>query len=81
MTSQRTVDPALQPAATYLSPGYPTEGGTATSAVVCPVGAVPAMPIPDFQTLMLPVLEVHADGKDWVRAPVTRRMCDCWLAR
>jgi restriction system protein len=28
------------------------------------------MPIPDFQTLMLPVLDVHADGKDWVRAPL-----------
>jgi restriction system protein len=28
------------------------------------------MPIPDFQTLMLPVLEVHADGEDWVRAPL-----------
>lgn len=28
------------------------------------------MPIPDFQTLMLPVLQVHADGNDWVRAPL-----------
>jgi hypothetical protein len=28
------------------------------------------MPIPDFQTLMLPVLQAHADRKDWVRAPL-----------
>ena len=28
------------------------------------------MGVPDFQTLMLPVLEVHADGEDWVRAPL-----------
>jgi hypothetical protein len=28
------------------------------------------MSIPDFQTVMLPVLDVHADRKDWGSVPL-----------
>lgn len=34
------------------------------------------MPIPDFQTLMRPILEVHADGKECLNRDLVRQLAD-----
>ncbi len=36
------------------------------------------MPIPDFQTIMLPLLQLSADGKEWKIADATDRLADAY---
>lgn len=41
-------------------------------------GNVEVMPMPDFQTLMRPVLEEHAHGEDVTRAPLREALADAF---